>query len=173
MLNRTKSARSWIWNFKIYFLSPFYNNKHHLCHLCTLVTLTCPSYLKFGHFKNTAVHESRIMFDVMILLGIQFSPFIQSAVWFCEGLSPLSPWTGACVLMHLQPDEASPTWWTWVWASSGRWWWTRKPGVLQSMGSQRVSHDWASELNWGPLWTLPRGPVWLCCLLIAGAGLCH
>ena len=42
---------------------------------------------------------------------------------------------------------ASPTWWTWVWASSGSWWWTGKPGVLQSMGSQRVGHDWATELN--------------------------
>ena len=43
---------------------------------------------------------------------------------------------------------ASPTLCTWVWASSGSWWWTGKPGVLQSMGSQRVGHDWATELNW-------------------------
>ena len=35
-----------------------------------------------------------------------------------------------------------------VWASSGSWWWTGKPGVLQSIGSQRVRHDWATELNW-------------------------
>ena len=40
---------------------------------------------------------------------------------------------------------ASPTWRTWVWASSEKWWWTGKPGVLQSMGSQRVRHDWATE----------------------------
>ena len=37
--------------------------------------------------------------------------------------------------------------WTWVWVSSGSWWWTGKPSVLQSMGSQRVGHDWATELN--------------------------
>ena len=43
---------------------------------------------------------------------------------------------------------AAPTWWTWVWASSGSWWWTGKTCVLQSMGSQRVSHDWVTELNW-------------------------
>ena len=43
---------------------------------------------------------------------------------------------------------ASPTQWTWVWASSRGWWWTGKLGVLQSMGSQRVGHDWATELNW-------------------------
>ena len=41
----------------------------------------------------------------------------------------------------------SPTLWTWVSVSSGSWWWTRKPGVLQSMGSQRVWHDWVTELN--------------------------
>ena len=37
---------------------------------------------------------------------------------------------------------ASPIQWTWVWVSSGSWWWTGKPGVLQFMGSQRVEHDW-------------------------------
>ena len=37
---------------------------------------------------------------------------------------------------------------TWVWVSSGSWWWTGYSGVLQSMGSQRVGHDWATELNW-------------------------
>ena len=42
---------------------------------------------------------------------------------------------------------ASPTQWTWVWASSGSWWCTGKPGVLQSMGSQTVRHDWVTELN--------------------------
>ena len=40
---------------------------------------------------------------------------------------------------------ASPTQRTWVWASSRRWWRTGKPGVLQSMGSQRVKHNWATE----------------------------
>ena len=37
---------------------------------------------------------------------------------------------------------------TWVRVSSGSWWWTGKPGVLQSMGWQRVRHDWVTELNW-------------------------
>ena len=43
---------------------------------------------------------------------------------------------------------ASPTQWTWVWVDSGSWWWTGRPGVLQYLGSQRVGHDWATELNW-------------------------
>ena len=38
--------------------------------------------------------------------------------------------------------------WTWVWVNSGSWWWTGRPGVLQSMGLQRVEHKWATELNW-------------------------
>ena len=43
---------------------------------------------------------------------------------------------------------ASPTQWTWVWVSSWSWWWTGKPGMLQSMESQRVRHNWATEVNW-------------------------
>ena len=38
--------------------------------------------------------------------------------------------------------------WTWVLVNSSSWWWTGMPGVLWSMGSQRVGHDWATELNW-------------------------
>ena len=46
--------------------------------------------------------------------------------------------------------------WTLVWISSGSWWWTGKPGVLQSMGSQRVGHNWATELNWS------EQNIWCC-----------
>ena len=41
----------------------------------------------------------------------------------------------------------SPTRWTWVWASSGSWQWTGKPGVLQSLVLQRMGYDWATEPN--------------------------
>ena len=43
---------------------------------------------------------------------------------------------------------ASPTQWTWVWVGFGSWWWTGKPGMLQSMGSQRIGQDWGTEMNW-------------------------
>ena len=46
---------------------------------------------------------------------------------------------------------ALPTQWTWIWASSGSWWWTGRPGVLQSMGLQWVGHNWVTELNWADL----------------------
>ena len=44
---------------------------------------------------------------------------------------------------------ASLTQWTWAWVNSRGWWWTVRPGMVQSMGSQRVGHDWVAELNWG------------------------
>ena len=51
-------------------------------------------------------------------------------------------------------DRGSDSWmaslmqWAWVCVNSGSWQWTGKPGILQSMESQRVGHDWATELNW-------------------------
>ena len=76
------------------------------------------------------------------------------ATW-CEELTHLKrPWCWE----RLKAEEgdnrgwdgwmASPTQWTWVWINSESWWWTGRPGVLQSMGSQRVRHDWVTELNW-------------------------
>ena len=41
----------------------------------------------------------------------------------------------------------SLTQWTWIWVNSGSWWWTGRPGMLQSMGSQGVGHGWVTELN--------------------------
>ena len=49
---------------------------------------------------------------------------------------------------------ASLTWWTWIWVNSRRWWWTGRPGMLQSMGLQRVGHDWATELIYLPIYCL-------------------
>ena len=43
---------------------------------------------------------------------------------------------------------ASLSQWTWVWVNSGSWWWTGRPGVQQFMGSQRIGHNWVTELNW-------------------------
>ena len=53
---------------------------------------------------------------------------------------------------------ASLTQCTWVWVSSGSWWWTGKPGVLQSMVLQRVRDNWETELIWIELGSL-------CCYL--------
>ena len=48
--------------------------------------------------------------------------------------------------VHSASDQALPV--MWIWVNSGSWWWTGRPGVLRFMGSQRVGHDWVTELNW-------------------------
>ena len=80
------------------------------------------------------------------------------ATW-CEELTHWKrPWCWERLKAGWEGDDkgwdgwmAAPTRWTWVWASSRCWWWTGKSGMLQSMGSQRVGHGWATELNWGTL----------------------
>ena len=80
------------------------------------------------------------------------------ATW-CKELTHLKrPWCWERLRVGGEGDDrgwdvwrASPTRWTWVWVNSGSWWWTGRPGVLQSMGLQRVGHDWATELNWQTL----------------------
>ena len=65
-------------------------------------------------------------------------------LWFWEGLGA----GGKGDNRGWDAWMASLTLWTWVWVNSGSWWWTGRPGVLRFMGSQRVGHDWATELNW-------------------------
>ena len=58
---------------------------------------------------------------------------------------------------------ASPTQRTWVWVDSTSWWWTGRPGVLWFVGSQRVGHNWAIELNWTDMnqpWVYMCSPSW-------------
>ena len=80
------------------------------------------------------------------------------ATWWGELTHWKTPWCWERLRAGEREDRgrdgrmASLTWWTWVWATSRIWWWTGKPGVLQSMGSQRIGHDWATELNWTDSW---------------------
>ena len=77
------------------------------------------------------------------------------ATW-CEELTRLKrPWCWERLKASGEGDDrgwdgwmASPTQWTWVWVSSRNQWWTGRPGMLQSMGLQRVRHDCVTELNW-------------------------
>ena len=77
------------------------------------------------------------------------------ATW-CKELTPWKrPWCWERLKTGKEGNDrgwdgwiASLTQWTWVWISSWSWWWTGRPGVLQSLGSQRTGHNWATELNW-------------------------
>ena len=77
------------------------------------------------------------------------------ATWFEELTHLKRPWCWELLRAGGEGDDrgldgwmASPTQWTWVWVNSRSWWWTGTPGMLRFMGSQRVWHDWATELNW-------------------------
>ena len=74
---------------------------------------------------------------------------------WCEELTHLKrPWCWDWLRAGEGDDRgwddwtASPTQWAWVWVYSGSWWWTGRLGVLWFMGSQRVRHDWVTDLNW-------------------------
>ena len=90
------------------------------------------------------------------LEGLMLKLKLQSFGHLCEELTHLKrPWCWERLKAGGEGDDwwwdgwiASPTWWTWVWVSSRSWWWTRKPGVPQFMGLQKVGNDWATELNW-------------------------
>ena len=74
------------------------------------------------------------------------------ATWCGELTHLKKPWCSERLKAGGEGDDrgwmASPTQWTWVWVDSRSWWWTGSPGVLRFMGSQRVRHDWVTELNW-------------------------
>ena len=82
----------------------------------------------------------------------------NSNTWapWCEELTHLKrPWCWERLKAGGEGDDrewdgwmASPTQWTWVWVNSGSWWWTGRRGMLRFMVSQRVRHDWATEVNW-------------------------
>ena len=79
------------------------------------------------------------------------TPILRPPVWSTDSFEKLWCWetlkTGEGNDRRWDGWMASLTRWTWDWTNSTSWWWTAKPGMLQFMGSQRVGHDWATELN--------------------------
>ena len=76
------------------------------------------------------------------------------ATW-CEELTHWKrPWSWERFKAREENDRGWDGWmtsltqWAWVCVNSRSWWWAGRPGVLQSMGPQRVGHDWVTELNW-------------------------
>ena len=136
------------------------------CESWTIMKAECRRIYAFGLWYGEDSWES---------LGLQGDPTSQSkrksvlnihrkgwwwswnsntlATW-CKELTNLKrPWCLERLKAGGEEDDkewdgwiASPTWWTWVWVSSGSWWWTGKPIMLQSMGSH--SWTWLSEWNW-------------------------
>ena len=113
------------------------------------------SWLKTQHSEKTKTSQ----FERKSVLNTLWKEWYWSwssntlATW-CEELTRWKrPWCWKRLKAGEEGDDrgwdgwmASPTWWTWVWANSRSWWWTGRPGVLRSMGSQRFRHDWVTEL---------------------------
>ena len=87
------------------------------------------------------------------LEGLMLKLKLNTLATWCEELTHLKrPWCWERLNAGGEGDGrgwdgwmASLTQWTWVWVNSGSWWWIGKPGMLQSMGSQRIRHDWVTE----------------------------
>ena len=90
------------------------------------------------------------------LEGLMLKLKLQYFGHLCEELTHLKrPWRWERLKVGGEGDVRGwdgwmtlPTRWTWVWVNAGSWWWTGRPGMLQSMGLQTVGHDWVTELNW-------------------------
>ena len=172
---------------------------HHV--LSELFTTTCPSWVALHSMVHSFTELDRLwtkwsVWSVFFnygfhsvcrksVLNIHWKDWCwnwssNTLVTWCEELTPWkTPWCWERLKAGGGGDNrgwdgwlASLAQWTWVWASSGSWWWIGKPVVLQSMELQRIRCDWVTELNW---LTLQYGPIrkdtkWspcLCQLVIA------
>ena len=90
---------------------------------------------------------------LMLKLKLQYFGHLMQRADSCEKTLMLAKIEGR--RRRGRQRMASPTQWTWVWVDSQSWWWTGRPGVLWFMGSQRVGQDWATELNWTEITSLP------------------
>ena len=104
------------------------------------------------------------------LEGLMMKLKLQYLATWCRELTHLKrPWCWERLRAGGEGDNrgwdgwmASPTQWIWVWVDSGSWWWTGRPGVLWFMGSQRVRHDWVTELNWTGTNQILSNMIWIC-----------
>ena len=129
----------------------------HFCNISKMRTFYCLRVVSVGR-SNESIHRKSVLNIHWKDWGWSWS-FNTLATW-CKQLTHWKrPWFWERLKAGREGDDrgwdgwmVSTTWWTWVSVSSGRWWWTGKPGVLQFLGSQRVGHDWATEMNWKVVW---------------------
>ena len=143
---------------------------NYLC-FCVLCCILCIEYSSFisilGHQVQKQQWYNWYLLLKMILQFYHSPPPLPPPVWYWSWNSntlatwweKLTHWKRPWCWERLGAGEgddrrwdgwmASPTQRTWAWVNSGSWWWAWKPGVLQFIGSQKVGHDWGTELNLG------------------------
>ena len=133
--------------------------KHLFIFSFSALSLICMYYLR-SH-RSTYIHRSKALSSQFSSqLSFLLKLFFNTLDTWCKELTHLKrPWCWERLKWGGEGDDrgwdgwmASLTQWTWVWVNSGSWRWTGSPGVLQSMGLQRVGHEWATELNWVICW---------------------
>ena len=144
----------WVWS-KLWIQLPVCRKNH-----CAIFQLEADDYVKLHqHYEIKKIQIKKTLKEIspgcsleglMLKLKLQYFGHLMRRVDSLE-----KPWCWEGLGAGVEGDNrgwdgwmASPTWWTWVWVNSRSWWWTGRPAVLQFMGSQRVGHDWATELNW-------------------------
>ena len=106
-----------------------------------------------NHFILKEISPVCSLEGLMLKLKLQYFGHLMRRVTHWKG-----PWCWEGLGAGREGDNrgwagwmASLTRWAWVWVNSGGLWWTGRPGMLQFMGSLRVGHNWATELNWTEL----------------------
>ena len=91
------------------------------------------------------------LWGLMLKLNLQYFGYLMQRADLFE----IRQWCREILRAGVEGDDrgwdgwmASPAQWPWVWVDSSSWWWTGRPGMLQFMGSRRVGHYCATELNW-------------------------
>ena len=124
-------------------------------HWCS-ITVICPLCVKFSRINPSLLLYQTQLRAVTVKEGLElcrslsfvlvcFAAVHVSVLQMCSCRNwSLQVWCQ--VYSDIFGWRASPPRWTWVWASSGSWWWAGRPGMLLSMGSQRAGHNWATEL---------------------------
>ena len=121
---------------------------------CCYLTKKCYFHTLDNMSRNQGLNQNHIQSWIYIRETCWSWNPNTLATW-CEELTHLKrPWCWERLKVGGEGDNrgwdgwmASLTWWTCVWVNAGSWWWTGRPGMLRFMGSQRVGHNWTTELT--------------------------
>ena len=157
----------------------YYSHAHLLDLQVSFLIYTIKQHWPYMLWRLNKIAKVYIVHDTMSIPLVQLIIIIHLSSWnsstlatSCEELTHWkSLWCWEGLGARGEGDNrgwdgwmTSLTRWTWVSENSGSWWWTGRPGVLQFMGSQRIGHNWATDLIWSDYTHSFYNPVYFSCL---------